>query len=75
MKTTAAEKSVNLQLNKQDLQDRIHLQMQKLHALCVTQTLMDSQPCPVHANVRLHYALVLEEHCDELQQLLDRLFR
>ena len=74
MKTAIAEKSVNLQRNKQDLEDRIHLQMQKLHALCVTQTLLNSQPHAIHAKVRLHYALILEEHCDELQQLLDKLF-
>ncbi|MBE8715737.1 hypothetical protein [Cellvibrio polysaccharolyticus] len=75
MKTVIAEKSVNPLPHKQDLEDRIHLQMQKLHALCVTHTLLNSQPHPVHGNVRLHYALILEEHCDELQQLLDRLFQ
>ena len=75
MKTAIAEKSVNLQQTKQDLEDRIHLQMQKLHALCVTQTLLNSQPHAVNANIRLHYALILEDHCDELQQLLDRLLR
>lgn len=75
MNTVISEKSAYERLFRQDLEDHIHLQMQKLHALCVNNSLLSSQQEAVSANVRLHYAMIMEEQCNELQKLLDQFFK
>lgn len=61
--------------SEQQLEDRIHVQMQKLHALCVSQRLLSSHTDPLPDNTRLHLAIILEEACDDLQALLDLRFQ
>jgi len=75
MKSLTPGKLSPERLFKQDLEDQVHLAMQKLHALCVTQTLLNSQEQPVSPSVRLHYAMIMEEQATELRRLFDNLLR
>ncbi len=61
-------------LKDYSLEDDIYLRIDKLQALCSTQTMLDSNDSIPDTSVRFHYSLVIEEQVIELRGLLDKLF-
>lgn len=61
-------------LNNFSLEDDIYLRIDKLQALCSTQTMLDSNDSAPDPSIRFHYSLVIEEQVIELRDLLDKLF-
>jgi hypothetical protein len=61
-------------LNDYSLEDDIYLRIDKLQALCSTQTMLDSNDAIPDTSVRFHYGMVIEEQVAELRRLLDKLF-
>ncbi|MES2676177.1 MAG: hypothetical protein V4660_18210 [Pseudomonadota bacterium] len=62
-------------LNNYSLEDDIYLRIEKLQALCSTQTMLDSNGVIPDTDVRFHYGMVIEEQVAELRRLLDALFK
>ncbi len=62
-------------LNNYSLEDDIYLRIEKLQALCSTQTMLDSNGVIPDSDVRFHYGMVIEEQVAELRRLLDALFK
>ncbi len=61
-------------LNKYSLEDDIYLRVDKLQALCATQTMLDSNDTIPDPSMRFHYSMVIEEQVTALRSLLDQLF-
>ncbi|MES2676182.1 MAG: hypothetical protein V4660_18235 [Pseudomonadota bacterium] len=61
-------------INDYSLEDDIYLRIDKLQALCATQTMLDSNGASPDTHIRFHYGMVIEEQVAELRRLLDTLF-
>jgi hypothetical protein len=61
-------------LNHYPLEEDIYSSLDKLQALCNTQTMLYSNNSLPDSNIRFHYSLIIEEQVLELRSLLDELF-
>jgi hypothetical protein len=56
------------------LEDELYLHADKLIALCVAQSALDSNDCLLPLGIRSHYSLLMEEQARALRHMLDTLF-